>query len=451
MTTWHDLPAEIRLMVLKTLASSPSPRKQHLLSGYATVCREWQHVFEETNFSSIKVHMYELTKFDNIFQGSLTRRRFLRHLHLRIRLPKYNNGWRVPEDEKEQYLNNVVFTHSICDLFEILARWDTDQTGELEVELEVYSPSDLKELYGKAGLDRDGFSRFFDSFLLPDFSKKPDMLGSYGFPEVEAVTGLRILRRTRRNIDPRALYQILRSLPRLVQFRFEPWHQQDQRTQDDLDRDYAPTIPLWPTTLKRVSIFEHSDAFDRHLTDAASYVKCPQLGRNLARQSLHFEKLFVSNFADARSFFEPYLIRQPEAKLPVWTHLKQIALTSAIIKPDGDAEAINNLLQAAGHAARRMPLLEVMEIYNASRTSAGAFAYVRTEDTSIVIWKSTWAFEMETRVRTTWTTTTDKLTGRHLAFVQEPVLLSYDGPVSFIQSMVTADSLLHPISQRDLR
>ncbi len=224
-------------MILQAVANHPTPRKLHSLAGYATVCREWQPVFEEANFNSIKIPTNELSKFENILQGDDTRRKWLRRLHLRIRLAKYARQLRrVPETEHEQHVNNVLFTHSICDLFEILAKWNVDRTGTLDLEIEVFSPSDRKDFYGEAGLDRDGVNRFFDSDLALDFTKKPEMMGPYGFPEVEAVSTLRILRRNRRNIDPRALLHILRSLPRLAGFQFEPWHQPDQLSQEDLDR-----------------------------------------------------------------------------------------------------------------------------------------------------------------------------------------------------------------------
>lgn len=213
-------------------------------------------------------------------------------------------------------------------------------------------------------------------------------------------------------------------------------------------------ILLWPQSLKRISIFEHSDAFNRVLYDDPMYRKCPQLGRNLYKRSLQLEELYISNFADARSFLEPYFNKQLNTKLPVWTQLKQISLTSPVISPVEDVEEINDLLQAAGKAARHMPLLEVMELYNADRTSAGAFTYARTadpgyvstENTSMMIWKATWRLEMDHRVRQTWQSTVEKLTGSRLALVQEIHLSSYDGPINFLQNMMTGESIMNPSS-----
>lgn len=202
-------------------------------------------------------------------------------------------------------------------------------------------------------------------------------------------------------------------------------------------------ILLWPQSLKAISIFEHTDAFDRHLYDEPSYRKCPQLGRNLARRSLQLEEIYISNFADAQFFLEPFFNPQSSAKFPVWPQLKQVALTSPVISPFWDGEELNDLLQAAGIAARQMPFLEVMELYNADKTNAGAFTYVRTPDTSIAIWKSTWQFDIDNRVRQTWMTTVEKLTGKPLGMLQEIVLSSYDGPVNFIQNMITGECLLH--------
>ena len=224
-------------MILQHLARLPSPRASHLLAGYATVCREWQSVFEEVNFSSLKIQTNDLPKFDNILQDDSTRRKSLRSLHLRIKLRKYKKHLqRVPETEQEQVENNLVFTHSIWDLFEILAKWDVEQTGGLDFEISVFSPADRKNLFGEAGLDGDGVNRFFDSDLSLDLTNKHEMQGPHGFPEVDIISGLRILRRNRRNIDPRALLHILLSLPRLVRVQLEPWHQPDEFAQEDLDR-----------------------------------------------------------------------------------------------------------------------------------------------------------------------------------------------------------------------
>ncbi len=205
-------------------------------------------------------------------------------------------------------------------------------------------------------------------------------------------------------------------------------------------------ILLWPQSLKKVSIFENTDAFDRHLYDEPSYVKCRQLGRNLARRSLQLEEIYVSNFADARFFLEPFFNKQPSTKPPVWSYLKRIALTSPIISPVGDTEEINDLLQAAGNAARQMPLLEVMELYNADKSNAAAFTFVKTAETSIAIWRSTWQFDMDKRVRQTWITTVERLTGKRLGLAQEITLSSYDGLVNFIQNMITGEDLLHAVS-----
>lgn len=453
-------------MVLENLANFPSPPHLHLLAGYATVCREWQPVFEEVNFNTLKIQTNDLPKFDTILHDDSTRRKWLRHLHLRIKLRKYKKQLaRVPETEQEQVENNLVFTHSIWDLFEILAKWDIGQTSGINLELSVFSPGDRKNLFGEAGLGQDGVNRFFDSDLTLDLTSKHEMAGPHGFPEVEIISGLSILRRSRRNIDPRALLHILLSLPRVVRVQFEPWHQPDEFSQEDLDRggcsesyrgdpvkltcvyaEHAMNITLWPKTLKTISIFENSDAFDRHLYDDLSYVKCPQLGRNLARLSLQLEEIYISNFADARYFLEPFYNVQPGKKLPVWTNLRQITLTSNAIHPASLGDEINDLLQAAGLAARQMPMLEVLEIYNASKESAGVFTYARASESSVLLWKCTWPFELDTKVHNTWRVTAEKLTGGGLGLVQE-ITLAYDGPSKFIQRMITGESLIHPTSR----
>jgi len=54
MGRWRSLPAEIRSMILEMVAEDYRFKsEQYALAGYASVCREWQPVFEQRNFQRL--------------------------------------------------------------------------------------------------------------------------------------------------------------------------------------------------------------------------------------------------------------------------------------------------------------------------------------------------------------------------------------------------------------
>lgn len=122
-----------------------------------------------------------------------------------------------------------------------MERWDTpdfwkERNGRgVNLELKAFSPSDKKNLFGTAGLDHEGNSRFFDSLLDFDLLAIEEPQGIHGLPMVNVVTGIHILRRNYRNISAAALTPILCSLPRLEEVRLEPWQQPDELAQQDVD------------------------------------------------------------------------------------------------------------------------------------------------------------------------------------------------------------------------
>lgn len=150
------------------------------------------------------------------------------------------------EDEEEQAANNAKFTTALVALFEVLERWDTpnfwkERNGRgINLELQAFSPSDKRNLFGTAGMDHEGRSRFFDSLLDFDLLAIEDPQGIHGLPMVNVVTGVHMLRRHYRNIAAAAWTPILCSLPRLEEVRLEPWQQPDELAQQDVDCGESP-------------------------------------------------------------------------------------------------------------------------------------------------------------------------------------------------------------------
>lgn len=482
---WGQLPFELHRKILQMLTYDEL--KSKLLAEYAVVCKSWQIQIEEINFQELVVKHADIAELESIVDGP--RRTYLKHLWLNIELDKYPHRLRLtPENEEEQESNNFKFTMALFDLFQVLEQWDTpkfwtERHGRgLELELSAYSPSDKKNLFGEAGLDIDGNSRYFDSLLDFYLLAINEPQGIHGLPMVNVVTAFHILRRNYRNVSAMAITPIIRSLPRLEELRLEPWQQPDIMAQEDVDSgrcilrrenlrvswltvhrnaELASQIPLWPTHFKRLSLFEHFGAFDRR--DPAD-PELPHdsryrfLATSLRRLSMNLEELSVSFMANAEHFFEPFIKlntrQQPQPKLPHWPHLRWITLTasSGAISEQAFPDEINGLLRGAGLAAKNMPQLQSMELYNATRRGAGVFRYLVYNNTGIISWTSAWEFKLVREVKSVWRQVALQHTRQQPYFFEEVKMPDYmGGPEGFIHAnLATREMVLHAISSRDM-
>ncbi|WYZ39162.1 hypothetical protein EsH8_III_001076 [Colletotrichum jinshuiense] len=499
MATWNGLPVELRGLILEHLALSAvaerrskiwkAKNNRHDMGSYAVVCRQWQGFIEKINFSSLEINSAkDLSRFDEVLQDP-SRRSYLRRLSLRIELPRYANKLaKIPETDIEQNENEIAFTQGVWNFFDILSKWTAQGSG-IELELSAYSPSDKNKYFGEEGLDEEGNSRFFDHDL--DFSfitAACDQVGRHGLPEVSVITSCQILRRNHRNISSRAMLTIFSSLPHLKEVRYEPWHQVDMEAQLEVDSDHARTLPFWPSHIKRISIFEHFDAFNdsagsewedaesgdeneaeangegnggangangmngmNEPEDAADVTRtaCPSLGHNLGWLSLQAEEMAVSNVSDASDFFESLLARK--AAPPVWKTLRRLTLTSHMMIEGVDPERINDVLRTAANAAKHMPALQMLELYKIDQFGAVVFRYTVDTMSTSASWESTWDFRVEPGVKALWADVARKNTPHELDFLPEVLLGDYRGPFVFIdENLKTKDLVLHPTSLEDM-
>ncbi|KAK2031286.1 hypothetical protein LX32DRAFT_585117 [Colletotrichum zoysiae] len=493
MASWNGLPVELRGLILEHLAFSAvaerrskiwkAKSKRHDMGSYAVVCRQWQGFIEKINFSNLEISTAkDLASFDEILQDP-ARRSYLRRVSLRVELPRYPNKLaKVPETDIEQNENEVAFTQGVWNFFDILSKW-APSASDIELELSAASPSDKNKYFGEMGLDQDGNSRFFDHDL--DFcfiTAGCDQIGRHGLPEVSVISSCQILRRNHRNFSSRALLTIFSSLPRLREVRFEPWHQVDMEAQLEVDSDHARSLPFWPSHIKRISIFEHFDAFadggEGEWEDADSgdenemeantdpaapgpaaaeaedvgdvpRTSCPSLGHNLGHLSLQAEEMAVSNVSDASDFFEGLISRNRSP--PVWKHLRRLALTSNMMIDGVDAELINNVLRTVANAAKHMPVLQILEIYKTDQFGGAVFRYSVDSDSTTASWEGTWDFRVEKDVKAAWAEVSKRNTAHELNFLPEIHLGDYCGPYAFFdEHLKTKDLVLHPSSLEDM-
>jgi len=88
---WSKLPAEISLMILDKVIEDYKfqPFIPYLRASYATVCREWQPVFEQQNFRRLVLDYDRIRNLKN-FTAKNHRRSYLEQIFLCVRLDKYD-------------------------------------------------------------------------------------------------------------------------------------------------------------------------------------------------------------------------------------------------------------------------------------------------------------------------------------------------------------------------
>lgn len=93
MARWTNLPTEIRFIILEIVARDYRCKSDgYARAGYASVCREWQPVFEQRNFRRIIVDQERIVDFEKVMGNEATRyrRSYLEHLVFRIKFDDYD-------------------------------------------------------------------------------------------------------------------------------------------------------------------------------------------------------------------------------------------------------------------------------------------------------------------------------------------------------------------------
>lgn len=90
MAHWMNLPPEIRCMILKLVVEDYTfdSDQPYCRAGYASVCKEWQPVFEKRNFRRIVVDQERIFSLKQIITSQ--RQNYLEHMFLRVRLSEYD-------------------------------------------------------------------------------------------------------------------------------------------------------------------------------------------------------------------------------------------------------------------------------------------------------------------------------------------------------------------------
>lgn len=222
-------------------------------------------------------------------------------------------------------------------------------------------------------------------------------------PRAKIVKGLVIRRQFYRGFSvSHTLLPIMRVFTRIESFVFEPWrsletehiqpHGQPILAQAIREADYDilfNDLIKYAGNLKRLTIFENHDSrLHRTTHKLLEHPPSPPGGHGflLACSSLYLEELYASLNVDACQFFSPFwpgaVLKNAAilaADLCKWHSLKRLSLSSqSAITTPGDGLPYDDLIRAAGAAAIKMPLLEIMELWGCDDHTAGVFQYRRS-------------------------------------------------------------------------
>ncbi|KAH6976488.1 hypothetical protein BKA56DRAFT_633683 [Ilyonectria sp. MPI-CAGE-AT-0026] len=404
-----DLPPEIQLSILEWLMEPrnyPNGSKT-CLSTCASVCKRWQLIVEQRTFRHLILHPSDIEAFARLARSY--RRGYIKHILLKIPIEDAEifRDEALTDDE-----NTVIFTQTVRHLWEVLSTW---RDYRITVELGIVSSFEVR-MHDDYENIRRAYSRFleqgFYEAALPDphlehlkhFENPPTdpswldfwnfqkwrFLGTtplefgYGrlldredqdaphIPKAEVITRLLIRRRYFRNISAKALSQIFNATPCIEAIHLERWCYGRRRHDRKWDMHSALTGHELPHSLKQFSFYEE---FSTMYHRQPGKMRIPRSNRKLLKGLLetmrHLEHLSVSLAIDARGFFSP----NPQLD---WMFLKTIALTSDILVSRSSAK-VNELLESAAKAAKKMPKLEILEIWYCKTGEAGIFQYEKSD------------------------------------------------------------------------
>lgn len=216
-------------------------------------------------------------------------------------------------------------------------------------------------------------------------------------PKVSVVTSLVIRRQFPRTIAVQnGLYPMIYSLSRLNSFLYEPWRGPTSRYLKSQDSAHAflagEALKARGKTLKKVSIFEshYENSYHAPRYGTSEDRDVGLFSRDLARTSHHLEELCVAKNIDAFEFLYTFKPHAPpgQRRWMAWNNLKDLSLTTEQLAP-GHTDLI--ILMAA-KAAKTMPQLQIMELWNFSscRGIASIFRFRRGETEASIELLYTW-------------------------------------------------------------
>ncbi|KAF0643365.1 hypothetical protein FPSE5266_04934 [Fusarium pseudograminearum] len=494
MPHFYSLPAEIQNMILGFVADTPhttssSPPKPGL-APYACVDKFWNSFFESRTFKNLTITQADIPSLSHIV--GRRRRTLLKHLWLRIALPKYGNS-PCKRDEKPKVIwrLDTVFTRSISDLWDALSEWDSTGHKGMTLELGVFSPSDWASFMSHAcsvQQDVELYKQYLTSGSAEQYEAIGDVHWPYiamhrtfnpgqgllttaerkqhwfattnnllgwkpldftdnaaELPPVSVVTKFLVRRQQFREIYPTALNKMLESLSAVQDIHVERWRCAESHDEKAWCKEAQKTFGmLLPPSVKSLTLYgDTSSILQKWEAKQATVVS---LAKTLRQYTRNLEYLSISHLIDAKEFLRPFWPANSEEatrSLPDWKNLKRLSLTSDIFNT-GTEKDVNNLLCAAARAARKMPSLEILELWNGNDERASVFSYRANGE---MTWRGTHIPTLDDEVTGAWEASSVSNSRPCIRESFKPI--KTDDVTStrrVIDYLASNDQVLHPVS-----
>ncbi|KAK8062675.1 hypothetical protein PG997_014772 [Apiospora hydei] len=459
---WEALSPEIKLQIFGHLASQNlSENAANLrVAPLATVNKEWQKYFESITFQSLTLQQYHVAQLQTMVSPHPRRVEAVRHIHLRLELPRYfGANADKPETKKEVKVSDTIFNKATRKLFSIVSRWPANPDQECVFEISAHSPSDFQarfermQYYANNTLfhfrpnnprDHEGDTEpipawaeeewFLEmngpqiGYYEPTRASKDRVVGS-GLCSTMKVAKFAAVKKFDAFILRRQFFRtfaaggginvILDAMPNLRSFTYEPWHGMTEVDCELQDEGYCELFRCLSghEKLQNVTIFK---SFEAYLSHDYRYARTslptpdPVVGYQAAVSSSQADAVTTLNLCfvtDAMDFFRSFwnpeqFPPEPPLILPSdemrWAKLEKLVLTSDALRRDGDH---NNLVCIAADAAKNMPRLAVMRVWNCGDRHCAYILYTRdlyNLSSPKLRLGSTWGFKLSENANDQW-------------------------------------------------
>ncbi|QPG94537.1 hypothetical protein C2857_006338 [Epichloe festucae Fl1] len=348
-TSWYNLAAEIRVLILRFLPGTGSG-----WAKYASVCSEWQYVLEE---------------------------------------------YKLPKVEAEAVVPPHLWRHghsATAARPKGLAAHGTPRVYVQALQQETFHARVVRGRHDHRKEHREALQHLVRLVSCP---KQPDAGIQYPFAQRWRVWHASI----QELYDLGGFLCFLSILPSIQGFVLYLVPNSDLLYKNTSLLEYC-----LPKDLKRLTLFQdwnakHITALRKGAHGPAGVLTVPddRIAMALAKRSLSLENLAAASLAEASTFFR---VCSPHW---IWENLRYLALTSDKLayhdsQDEETASKMGEMLESAGRVALRMLQLREMVLWNAQEGQAGAFIYQLKHGSSFVAWRGSWTYQIPAQVLSAW-------------------------------------------------
>ncbi|KAM5361277.1 hypothetical protein ACJZ2D_013226 [Fusarium nematophilum] len=439
--SWDSFPPEIRLMILRYIIPKFGGIETTIDRGFArpsslaTISREWQYFFEQETFRRIALISSDLPAFAKAVRGENSiRLNHINRLWLRIELTEYTRRiFDKPESVTNITQNNRTFTYAMAALLNALSSWEGIQGG-LTLEICAHSPSD--QIYHPHEIEiHDDYPFRFEEDLerYPGFSEyrrqkreerrqsgiiRRDVAVQYGMaqrlrgtplelqpwrnlPNVPIVKGLILPQWFLRGIAFTSLAKLLReSFIALESFQLDRYIGRTEAVEYAFLHGFRTQLmPALPASVERFSL-GHAERWDSYESSGAPD-NHEQLSRLMAASCHPFTEFRPPLSINVKQFLHQLILGGKRGK----SKLQRLCLLTNGLDPYRSHKSVAYLLTLAGRAAKKLPRLRVLELWNSGSGFGCIFRYTQDDSRATITWRAAGVdFGLEPKVIKAWAT-----------------------------------------------